>query len=189
MDNSYFHIATIPGDGIGKDIVESAISIVDLSSEIIGGYKCQWEPIQAGAEYYSLTGKDVEPEGEKKIDELDSIFLGAIGLPGTSGFVGELLVLIGAFKESFLVATIASLGVVIGAAYMLWLYKRVVFGKIININLLKMSDLNKSELFILSSLALTILFFGFYPDPLLSTVDISINNLLDTYNYKINIIK
>ena len=115
--------------------------------------------------------------------------LGAIGLPGTSGFVGELLVLIGAFKESFLVATIASLGVVIGAAYMLWLYKRVVFGKIININLLKMSDLNKSELFILSSLALTILFFGFYPDPLLSTVDISINNLLDTYNYKINIIK
>ena len=81
MSNSYFNIATIPGDGIGKDIVKSAISIINLSSEIIGGYKCEWELIKAGAEYYSLTGKDVEPGGEKKVDELDSIFLGAIGLP------------------------------------------------------------------------------------------------------------
>ncbi len=115
--------------------------------------------------------------------------LAAIGLPGTSGFVGELLVLIGAFKESFLVATIASLGVVLGAVYMLWLYKRVIFGKIINISLLKISDLNKSEIFILSCLALPTLYFGFYPDPLLSTIDLSINNLIDTYNYKINTVK
>ena len=81
MSNSHFQIATIPGDGIGKDIINSAISIVDLSSEIIGGFKCEWQMIKAGAEYYSLTGKDVEPGGEKKVDELDSIFLGAIGLP------------------------------------------------------------------------------------------------------------
>ena len=81
MSNSYFHVATIPGDGIGKDIIKSAISIVNSSSKIVGGYKCKWEEIQAGAEYYSLTGKDVEPGGEKKVDELDSIFLGAIGLP------------------------------------------------------------------------------------------------------------
>ena len=74
MSNSYFEIATIPGDGIGKDIIESAISIVNLSSEITGGYKCKWDMIKAGAEYYSLTGKDVEPGGEKKVDELDSIF-------------------------------------------------------------------------------------------------------------------
>ncbi len=115
--------------------------------------------------------------------------LAALGLPGTSGFIGEFLVLIGTFKESFLVATIASLGVVLGAAYMLWLYKRVVFGKIININLLKISDVNKSEIFILSCLAAPTLYFGFYPDPLLNTIDISINNLIDTYNYKINTIK
>ncbi len=115
--------------------------------------------------------------------------LAALGLPGTSGFVGEFLVLIGAFKESFLVATIASIGVVLGAAYMLWLYKRVVFGKIININLLKISDVNKSEIFILSCLAIPTLYFGFYPDPLLSTIDISVSNLIDTYNYKINTIK
>ena len=50
MSNSYFQIATIPGDGIGKEIVESAISIVNLSSEITGGYKCEWHMIKAGAE-------------------------------------------------------------------------------------------------------------------------------------------
>ena len=58
--------------------------------------------------------------------------LGAVGLPGTSGFVGEFLILMGAFKKSFLVATIASLGVILAAAYMLWLYKRVIFGIVIN---------------------------------------------------------
>ena len=115
--------------------------------------------------------------------------LAAIGLPGTSGFVGEFLILIGAFKKSFLVATIASLGVVLGAAYMLWLYKRVVFGQVINKDLLKMLDLNKSEIFILSSLAIPTLFFGFYPEPLLNTIDVSISNLIDTYNYKISLAK
>ena len=115
--------------------------------------------------------------------------LAAIGLPGTSGFVGEFLILIGAFKKSFLVATIASLGVVLGAAYMLWLYKRVVFGQVINKDLLKMLDLNKSEIFILASLAIPILFFGFYPEPLLNTINVSISNLIDTYNYKISLAK
>ena len=115
--------------------------------------------------------------------------LAAIGLPGTSGFIGEFLILMGAFKKSFLVATIASLGVILGAAYMLWLYKRVVFGKLINKELLKMLDLNRSEIFILVSLALPILFFGFYPEPLLNTIDTSITNLIDTYNYKISLTK
>jgi len=113
--------------------------------------------------------------------------LAAIGLPGTSGFVGEFLVLIGAFKKNFLVATIASLGVVLAAAYMLWLYKRVVFGKLINIDLLKIPDLNKSEIFILTCLAVPTLFFGFYPEPLLNTIDVSITNFIDTYKYKTNI--
>ena len=115
--------------------------------------------------------------------------LAAIGLPGTSGFVGEFLILMGAFKKSFLVATIASFGIVLGAAYMLWLYKRVVFGQVINKDLLKMLDLNKSEIFILASLAIPTLFFGFYPEPLLNTIDVSITNLIDTYNYKISLAK
>ena len=58
--------------------------------------------------------------------------LAALGLPGTSGFIGEFLILMGVFKDNFLVAVIASLGVILGAAYMLWLYKRVVFGKLVN---------------------------------------------------------
>tara|TARA_B100000579_G_C22191444_1_gene558678 strand:- start:132 stop:491 length:360 start_codon:yes stop_codon:yes gene_type:complete len=111
--------------------------------------------------------------------------LAALGLPGTSGFVGEFLILMAAFKDNFLVAVIASLGVIIGAAYMLWLYKRVVFGKLINPDLKKMFDLNKSETVILTCLAVPTLFFGFYPEPLINTIEVSINDLINNYNIKI----
>ena len=63
------------------------------------------------------------------------------------------------------------------------------FGQLINKDLLKMLDLNKSEIFILSSLAIPTLFFGFYPEPLLNTIDVSVSNLIDTYNYKISLAK
>ena len=112
--------------------------------------------------------------------------LAALGLPGTSGFVGEILILIGAFQKNILVAVFASLGVIFAAAYMLWLYKRVFFGKIGNSELKKIYDLNKIEIFILSSLAFLILFFGFYPEPLLSTIDVSISELIK--NYEINLV-
>ncbi len=112
--------------------------------------------------------------------------LGAVGLPGTSGFIGEFLILIGAFKKSFLVAAIASIGVILSAAYMLWLYKRVVFGEIKKDEIKKISDLNKAEIFILSVLVLPIIFFGFYPEPLLNTTEISIENLIEMYNTNIN---
>jgi len=108
--------------------------------------------------------------------------LGAIGLPGTSGFIGEFLILLGTFKKNFLVATIASLGVILGAAYMLWMYKRIIFGKIINENIKKMPDLRKSELLILTCLALPVVFFGIYPEPLINTMEVSIENLLEIYN-------
>ncbi len=111
--------------------------------------------------------------------------LAALGLPGTSGFIGEFLILMGAFKDNFLVAVVASLGVIFGAAYMLWLYKRVVFGVIVNNDLLKMPDLNKSELTILISLALPTLFFGFYPEPLINTIEVSVKDLIEMY--KINL--
>ena len=113
--------------------------------------------------------------------------LGALGLPGTTGFVGEFLILIGAFKDNFLVAVVASIGVILGAAYMLWLYKRVVFGELINKDLKNMVDLNKSELIILSSLAAPSLYFGFYPEPLISTVEMSVSNLINNYNSSLEI--
>ena len=112
--------------------------------------------------------------------------LGAVGLPGTTGFIGEFLILMGTFKKSFLVAAIASLGVILGAAYMLWLYKRVVFGELTNQKLLKIIDLNKVELSILTLLALGIIFFGFYPDPFSNTYSVSVENFLNEYNDKLN---
>ena len=111
--------------------------------------------------------------------------LGAIGLPGTSGFVGEFLILMGTFKKSFLVATIASLGVILGAAYMLWLYKRIIFGEIINNEIKSMIDLKKFEILILFSLVIPIIFFGFYPEPLINSIEVSVGNLLDIYNTNI----
>ena len=112
--------------------------------------------------------------------------LAALGLPGTSGFIGEFLILMGTFKDNFLVAVLASLGVILGAAYMLWLYKRVFFGKLINEELKKLTDLNKSEIVILISLAIPTLFFGFYPEPLMNTIEVSVKNLIDMYNLNIN---
>jgi NADH-quinone oxidoreductase subunit M len=112
--------------------------------------------------------------------------LAALGLPGTSGFVGEFLILMGAFKDNFLVAVIASLGVIFGAAYMLWLYRRIVFGNLINKDLLKISDLDNSEKIILYSLAVPVLFFGFYPEPLINTIEVSIKNLIEVYNFNLN---
>ena len=113
--------------------------------------------------------------------------LGAIGLPGTSGFIGEFLILMGTFKKNFLVATIASLGVILAAAYMLWLYKRVVFGKLINDNLKKMVDLKKYEILILWSLAIPTILFGFYPEPLINTIEVSVSNLIEMYNLNVEI--
>ena len=112
--------------------------------------------------------------------------LGALGLPGTSGFIGELLILMGTFKKSFLAATIASVGVILGAAYMLWLYKRIIFGELLStIKKEIMPDLKRDEIFILSTLAILIIFLGFYPEPIIKTYAVSIDNFIDVYNSKI----
>ena len=66
-----------------------------------------------------------------------------------------------------------------------WVYKRVVFGKLINSDLKQMVDLNKSELFILSCLAVPTLFFGFYPEPLINTIEVSISNLIKVYKFNL----
>ena len=105
--------------------------------------------------------------------------LGALGLPGTSGFIGEFLVLMGAFKKNILVATIASLGVILGAAYMLWLYKRIIFGKLINEDVKKMVDLKRFEIVTLWLLVLPIIFFGFYPEPLINSIEVSVANMIE----------
>ncbi len=117
--------------------------------------------------------------------------LGAVGLPGTSGFVGEILVLLGAFQKNFLIAIIASIGLVLGAAYMLWLYKRVIFGKLEKKEIAELKDLNFSEGLILFLLAGLTLFFGFYPNLILDTIEVSVDKLINDYqmNLIINTIK
>ena len=112
--------------------------------------------------------------------------LAAIGLPGTSGFLGEFLVLTGAFQKSYLAAMIATFGVVLGAAYMLWMTKRVIFGVTNNSEIKSLTDVNKSEIIMLASLAFFVIFFGFYPAPLMDTFSVSVNNLIDDYQIALN---
>ena len=112
--------------------------------------------------------------------------LGSLGLPGTTGFIGELLVLVGIFKKNYLVAILAAIGVILAAAYMLWLTKRVIFGEVLNSEVKNLKDVNASEFSILIILALTTLIFGFYPEPLLDTISVSTNNLLDNYYMQID---
>ena len=69
---------------------------------------------------------------------------------------------------------------------MLWLYRRVVFGKIVNKDLLKMTDLDNSEKLILWSLAIPVLFFGFYPEPIINTIEVSVKDLIEMYNFNLN---
>tara|TARA_B100000029_G_scaffold289229_1_gene282976 strand:+ start:1522 stop:3024 length:1503 start_codon:yes stop_codon:yes gene_type:complete len=111
--------------------------------------------------------------------------LAALGLPGTSGFVGEFLVLVGVFQVNIFVAVVASLGVILAAWYMLWLYKRVIFGKIGSSEIKEMADLNRTEIYIFSTLVFLTLFFGIYPEPLFNTIDVSVSNLIE--NYQLNL--
>ena len=113
--------------------------------------------------------------------------LGALGLPGTTGFIGEFLVLLGAFKINYLVAILASTGVVLCAAYMLWLAKRVVFGDTNNTIVTKLKDINYLEATILIILCLVSIVFGFYPEPLLNTMDISVNGIIQNHQNELTV--
>jgi len=113
--------------------------------------------------------------------------LGALGLPGTTGFIGEFLVLLGAFKINYLVAILASTGVVLCAAYMLWMAKRVVFGKTNNTSISTLKDINYLEGSILIILCIVSLVFGFYPEPLLNTMDISVNGIIENHQNELSV--
>jgi NADH-quinone oxidoreductase subunit M len=105
--------------------------------------------------------------------------MAAVGLPGTSGFVGEFLTIIGAFKVSKLIAILAALGVVLGATYMLWLYSRVIFGEIKNPKLENIKDVNKIEFAVLASISLLILWIGIYPSATLRYLDIPVQEIIN----------
>ena len=112
--------------------------------------------------------------------------LAGLGLPGTSGFLGEFLVLTGTFQRNYLVAMLATFGVILGAAYMPWLTKRVIFGTTKNDQIKNLKDINKLETLMLTVLALLVILFGFYPFPLMETLNVSVDNLINNYEIAIN---
>ncbi len=100
------------------------------------------------------------------------------GLPGTSGFVGEFLVILSSFKASFWIAFLAATTLILGAAYTLWLVKRVIFGEIGNQHVAELEDVGTREIVMLSLLAAVVLLLGLWPDPLTSVMHATVDNLL-----------
>jgi NADH-quinone oxidoreductase subunit M len=104
-----------------------------------------------------------------------------VGLPGTSGFVGEFLALMGTFKVNTWVAALATFGVILSACYALWLYRKVVFGTLDKPKLAGIRDMGARELFIFAPLVILTLLFGFYPKPLLDMSSASVASLIENY--------
>jgi NADH-quinone oxidoreductase subunit M len=100
------------------------------------------------------------------------------GLPGTSGFVGEFMVILASFRADFWFAFLAATTLILGAAYTLWMVKRVMFGEVANDNVAALEDINRRELLVLGSLAVAVLVLGVWPAPLIEVMDASIENLL-----------
>jgi NADH-quinone oxidoreductase subunit M len=109
------------------------------------------------------------------------MMLASVGLPGTSGFVGEFLILLGAFQDNTWVAVLASTGIVLGAAYMLWLYRRVVFGKITRDDVRAMLDMNPREVLVFAPLVVIVLWMGIYPSTFLDVTSASVELLIQDY--------
>jgi len=104
-----------------------------------------------------------------------------VGLPGTSGFIGEFLTLLAAFKANTWVAILATTGIILSAAYALYLYRRIIFGALQKANLRGILDLSPREIAIMAPLVLLTIFYGFYPAPVLDVTAASVKNLVQNY--------
>ncbi|HEY7246615.1 MAG TPA: NADH-quinone oxidoreductase subunit M [Xanthobacteraceae bacterium] len=109
--------------------------------------------------------------------------LANVGLPGTTGFIGEFLSLIGTFRVNNLVATLATIGTILSAAYALWLYRKVVFGPLTKQNLAAIRDLDYREMITLGPLVALTILLGIYPKPVLDMSSASVAQLLDSYSH------
>ena len=101
------------------------------------------------------------------------------GLPGTSGFVGEFMVILASFKANFWIAFLGATTLIVGAAYTLWLVKRVIFGAVGNDKVAQLEDINKRETFILSTLAVFVLLVGLWPEPLINVMNDSLVHVIE----------
>jgi NADH-quinone oxidoreductase subunit M len=111
--------------------------------------------------------------------------LANVGLPGTSGFVGEFLTLLGAFKANTWVAFLATIGVILSAAYALYLYRRMIYGPLEKPALRSITDMGFREVVVFTPLVLLVLLFGFYPAPLLDVTAVSVKKLVASYETSI----
>jgi NADH-quinone oxidoreductase subunit M len=138
-----------------------------------------------GVVYDRIHSREIEVYGGlvHKMPAYSLIFmifmLASVGLPGTGGFVGEFLILVGAFKANSWVAALAATGVILGAVYMLYLYRRVIFGKLTKEHLLKIKDLSPREMMVFAPLIMLTFWMGIYPSPFLDIMHVSVNNLID----------
>jgi NADH-quinone oxidoreductase subunit M len=107
--------------------------------------------------------------------------LANVGLPGTSGFIGEFLTLVGAFRTNTWVAFLATTGIILSAAYALYLYRRMMFGPLEKRTLRGIADMNKREIMVFAPLVLLVVLFGFYPAPLLDVTAVSVKKLVSNY--------
>jgi NADH-quinone oxidoreductase subunit M len=111
--------------------------------------------------------------------------LANVGLPGTSGFVGEFLSLIGTFRVNTWVATLATIGTILSAAYALWLYRKIIFGKLEKPSLFNIKDIGWREIAIMAPLVILTIVFGVYPKPVLDISSASVAQLIDNYQHAI----
>jgi NADH-quinone oxidoreductase subunit M len=112
--------------------------------------------------------------------------LANIGLPGTSGFIGEFLTLIGTFRVNNWVATLATLGTILSAAYALWLYRKVIFGKLEKPSLFHIKDIGWREMVLLAPLVILTIVFGIYPKPVLDVSAVSVAQLIDNFQHAVS---
>jgi NADH-quinone oxidoreductase subunit M len=107
--------------------------------------------------------------------------LASVGLPGTSGFVGEFLSLVGAFRANTWVGTLAATGLILGATYMLYLYRRVIFGKLVKEDLKALRDLSPREVLVFAPLIAIVFWMGIYPSSFIDVMEVSVENLIQNY--------
>ncbi|HUL36709.1 MAG TPA: proton-conducting transporter membrane subunit, partial [Thermodesulfobacteriota bacterium] len=113
------------------------------------------------------------------------VTLSSIGLPGTNGFVGEFLILLGAFQANTVYGVLATTGVILGAAYMLWMFQRVMFGKITRPENEKLKDLNAREIAILVPMVIMIFLMGIYPKLFFSKMDASVEKFIKDFKGRV----
>jgi NADH-quinone oxidoreductase subunit M len=115
--------------------------------------------------------------------------LANVGLPGTSGFVGEFLSLIGTFRVNNWVATLATIGTILSAAYALWLYRKIIFGKLEKPSLFNIKDIGWREIAIMAPLVILTIVFGVYPKPVLDISSASVAQLIDNYQHAVGAVR